>query len=76
MNKDFNTKTYILVLIAFILSLVNLGLVVMISLRVHPPKPVVIKCDFDMKGELDRAGRTRSRAKRRRSADSRARSPR
>jgi hypothetical protein len=28
----------------------------MISLRVHPPKPVVIKCDFDMKGELDRAG--------------------
>ena len=56
MNKDFNTKTYISLLCLFFLSLASLGLSVWVVFRIHPPKPVVISCDFDMKSELERAG--------------------
>ena len=56
MNKDFNTKTYILLICLFFLSLASIGVSVWVVFRVHPPKPVVISCDFDMKSELERAG--------------------
>jgi hypothetical protein len=56
MNKDFNTKTYILLLCLLFLSLASLTLSVWTAYRVHPPKPVVISCDLETQKELERAG--------------------
>ncbi len=56
MNKDFNTKTYILLLCLLFLSLASLVLSAWVVFRIHPPKPVIISCDSDTQKELERAG--------------------
>jgi hypothetical protein len=56
MDKDFNTKTYILSIVALFISLTGFVLSLWVSSRVHPPKPVVISCDPGMENELKKAG--------------------
>jgi hypothetical protein len=59
MNKELNTLRHtsgMLVISSLAVSFVGLYLGIKASKSIHPPQPVQILCDSDMKSRLDGAG--------------------